>query len=746
MFDLQADDGSVRKKPYKSPIPEDNAPPTPTPKSDDKLDSEQAKREHTRLLDTYVRELDRQRDNRAQMAVDEDFYDNEQWSEDDAQELRDRGQVPLVYNVISASVDWTTGTERRGRADHKVLPRRKEGAKPAQRKTELMKYLSDVNRSPFEISRGFEDAVKVGIGWIEDALDDDGDNEPIIRRHENWRNMLWDSTCQRLDMTDARFQCRSKWIDMDIATAIFPKRRSLLERSAEKAEDFLDMDMFGDEAMDQLETEYQQDSASHQGTNFGYERDRVRIIEMWYRKPVMTTRIRGSEFSGEIFDPYSAGHQWALERGHAEQVKSPILRMHCSLFTQLGFLWRSVSPYRHNMFPFTPIWGYRRGRNGLPYGMIRRLRDIQEDVNKRASKALYILSTNKVVMDEDALPDSMTIEEFQEEAARPDAILLKKRGTEMTLGVDRELMPAHLDLMSRSIAMIQQASGVTDENLGRRTNASSGIAIQRRQDQGALATMKFFDHLLLAHQQSGEKQLSLIEQFMTEEKQFRITNSRGTPEYVTINDRLPENDITRTKADFIISEQDWQASMREAAAVELMEVMKTLPPQVSMTLLDLVIENMDLRNREEIVKRIRQVTGQRDPDADEMTPEEAQRMQQAAADAELQRRGVQAEVEEKAAKAAKAVAEAQKTMATIPGLTVEAQNKALEAAMKALSAPGVADAADVIMHEAGFTSRSDQEQAAAAVAAEQQRQQAQQPQLQPPETVPPQPQPDQPTS
>ncbi|WP_421849935.1 hypothetical protein [Oricola sp.] len=711
MFDLQAEDGSVRRKPYRSPIPQDSTPPASVPVSDTNLDSEEAQEEHGRLLDTYVREVDRQRDNRAEMATDEDFYDNEQWSKEDIATLRDRGQVPLVYNVISASVDWVTGTERRGRTDHKVLPRRKEGAKPAERKTELMKYLSDVNRSPFEMSRGFEDAVKVGIGWIEDAIDDDGSNEPIVRRHESWRNMLWDSTCQRLDMSDARYQIRAKWIDMDIALAIFPQRASLIERSADKVEDFLDLEIYGDDAMDQMELEYERDSNSLLGnTNLGYQRDRVRIMEMWYRKPVMVTSLRGSEFSGEIFDPNSRGHRWALDRGKAEHHQMLSMRMHCALFTPQGFLWRSVSPYRHNRFPFTAIWGYRRGRNGLPYGMIRRLRDIQEDVNKRASKALHILSTNKVIMDEGALPEGMSLEDFQEEAARPDAVLLKKPGTEMILGADRQLMPAHLDLMSRSIAMIQQSSGVTDENLGRRTNATSGIAIQRRQDQGALATMKFFDHLLMALQLAGEKQLSLIEQFMGDEKQFRITNSRGTPEYVTINDALPENDITATKADFIIAEQDWQASMREAAAAELMEVMKTLPPQVALTLLDLVVENMDLRNREEIVKRIRQVTGQRDPDAEEPTPEEQAQMQQAAEDAQLQRAGMRAEVEEKAAKAAKALAEARKAMAGIPGVTVDAQNKALEAAIKAMSAPGVADAADLIMHEAGFISRSDQEQ------------------------------------
>src|SRR5690606_35723366 len=108
----------------------------------DKLDKGKMVRMHHRLLDLYTRELDRQFDNRMAMAIDEDFYDNIQWSEEDARTLEERGQKALVYNVISASVDWVTGTERRARADFKILPRRKDDGKPAERKTQLLKYLS----------------------------------------------------------------------------------------------------------------------------------------------------------------------------------------------------------------------------------------------------------------------------------------------------------------------------------------------------------------------------------------------------------------------------------------------------------------------------------------------------------------------------------------------------------------------------------------------------------------------------
>ena len=92
-----------------------------------------------------------------------------------------------------------------------------------------------------------------------------------------------------------------------------------------------------------------------------------------------------------------------------------------------------------------------------------------------------------------------------------------------------------------------------------------------------MATAKLFDNLLFASQVHGDKLLANVEQFMSEEKQFRIANMRGKPEYVTINDGLPENDITRCKADYIISESAWHASSRQAAADELLETMTRMP-------------------------------------------------------------------------------------------------------------------------------------------------------------------------
>lgn len=714
MFDLDATDGSVRKKRYKSPIPD--TPAAARAVAGNALDSNKNVQLHHRLLGLYTREMDRQAENRRDMATDEDFYDNIQWSEEDAQVVKDRGQMPLVFNVTATTVDWVIGTEKRARTDFKILPRRKEDGKPAQRKSELLKYLSDVNHTAFAVSRAFEDSAKVGLGWMEDGYQGDDEGEPLYSRYESWRNILWDSSATDLSLQDARYIFRSKWLDLDVACAIFPKRKALLRRSVDDANAIATIDGYGDEAMDGPEQENQGKGLNTSYTSehvTGYQRQRVRVIEAWFKMPVTVDKISGGTFAGELFDGFSRGHVEAIEDGDGEITKKPAMRMYVALFTTAGMLWLSPSIYRHNQFPFTPIWNKRRGRDGMPYGLVRNIRDIQSDINKRASKALHILSTSKTIIDENTIPKGTSLEEFADEVNRPDALIVKTRGSELVIDADRDLSQWHLELMSRNINMVQQVGGVTDENLGRSTNAVSGVAIQARQEQGALATAKLFDNHRFAQQLRGEKTLANIEQFMSEEKMFRITNMRGNPEYVTVNDGLPENDIVRTKADFVIDEADWRASVRQAQVESLLDLLAKLAPvapQMAIAMLDLIVEAMDIPQRDELVKRIRQFTGQRDPDATEDSPEDIAKAQAAALQQEMAMRDAQATISKKEADAAKSMAQAGEIKARTTMTNVGSQKSALEAAGTAAAIPSLADIADHILHESGFTSRTEEEQ------------------------------------
>jgi len=709
MFDL-SDDSLTRVNKQSTPVdrlPEAKQSDQPAP-AENPLDSEHGQQLHARLLSFYRQELDRQSENRFQMAIDEDYYDNIQWSEEEAQGLKDRGQAPIVYNVTATSINWIIGSEKRGRTDFKILPRGKEDAKQAELKTDYLKYLSDVNRLPFQRSRAFEDAIKVGIGWLEDGAQDEDDGEPIYSRYESWRNMLHDSAATELDNSDGRYIFRSKWVDVDVAKALFPKRTAQIDSAIVDADLYTGIDMGdGDIPMDFAEFDRSNFGVSR--TVVTHKRQRVRLIEVEYKTPERVKKLSKGTFKGEVYDPQDPNHQQAIENGTSVVTEKVMMRVRVALMTTKDLLWEGASPYKHNRFRFTPVWCYRRGRDNLPYGVIRSIRDIQDDVNKRASKALHILSSNKVIMDEGALPDGTSLDDFAEEVSRPDAIIVKRQGKELILNAERDLAAPHLELMSRGINMIQQVGGVTDENLGRQTNAASGIAIQRRQDQGTLATNKPFDNLRLAAQMQGEAQLSLMEQFCTEQKTFRITNERGAASFRDLNDGLPENDITRTKADFIISEAEWRTTMREAAAEQLMEMIAKMPPQIGMLILDLAVESMDLPNRDEIAKRIRSVNGQKDPDQTEPTPEDMERMQSAQKQAQAQEAMFMAELENKQADTANKLANARKAGASAEREDggamldrVTATGEAMVAAQAVITMPTIARVADGILQEAGW--------------------------------------------
>lgn len=666
------------------------------------LDSTEARNLHRKLLAIYRFELDRQRISRLEMAVDEDFYDHIQWSPEEIAVLQARGQAPLVFNLIQTSVNWVLGTQRRTAQDYKILPRREDGQEAAERKSELLRHLRDENHSDSHISRAFSDAVKAGIGWLETGQGDPADGPIVYDRSESWRNMLWDSRGAEFDTSDWRYMCRVKWLDQDIAANLWPDREGIIEHSRERLMLGTGLTDYGDEPMDSIEddTEFEAAEVTAGGSAL---RDRIRVIEMWFRKPAMVPVMQGGEFSRELFDEWSRGHWADLKHGRATLVARPRMVMHVALFTEKGLLSVQQSPYRHNKFPFTPVWGYRRARDGMPYGIIRGLRGPQKDLNKRASKALHYLSATRVIVAEGAVDD---IEELRDEANRPDAVIVHKQGSAPpTFDKNTEVASAHLELMSIDAQMIQQVGGVTDENLGRKTNASSGKAIVARQDQGALATSLFFDNLRTSLILHGEKKLTNIEQFYTDEQQFRITDSRGNPQYVTINSPDGRNAIDVFKADFVIAEEDWRATTRQAQAESLIELMSQLSntaPQIALSTLDLVVESLDVPKREELVKRIRQITGQPDPDEDpnNPSPETAAMMEQKAKESQMAQRAAEAEIAEKEAKADKTKAEARKLSHELRGASLTQMNEAIQAAMAIAGAPAVGAAVDRLMQTA----------------------------------------------
>lgn len=598
------------------------------PKDESKAESDN--RLHRRLLEWYTQEREKQAENRYERALDEDYYDHLQWSDEEIQELEERGQAPYVFNMIKPAVDWLLGTEKRMRFDTNILPREEDDVKPAALKKDLLKYVNDVNRTQFARSQAFADAAKSGLGWLEDGIDPDPEQELLDSKYVSWRNMLHDSTSVEMDLRDCRFIFRWKYVDLDIAQAMFP------DHVHELRSDSSDHELFTNEQDEDLwylgqnlrTTDGNGISSSYRSSVSDFylhnRRERVKLIECWYRDPVHECICHGELFDGQVYDPNNKTMRAANEQGVITLYKRLKMTMRCAVFTEHTLLQDMESPYRHKKFPFTPVWGYRRKRDNAPYGVVRGIRDPQDDLNKRASKSLFLLSSSRTIGDVDAVEDW---EELREEVNRPDAVIAKKKGSELSIERDLNLAQSHMQLMDRDADMIYNASGITRENVGQESNATSGKAINLRREQGSIGTTELFDNLHFAHQLQGEKQLSLMEQYYSEQKVFRVAGKNNKYVWHTVNEQDPEtgeyvNDITARAADFIVAEQDYRDSMRQAMFEVASDIVGRLPGEVAIKFLDVVFELLDVPEKEQFVDRIRDINGYRDGDDDEDMSEE----------------------------------------------------------------------------------------------------------------------------
>lgn len=665
---------------------------------------------HERRMSWFVGEAYRQSANRAVMAKCERYYDQHQTPDERRREVEARGQTVVQYDQITPQVDWLIGTERRMRVDEKVMPRRTldpQTQADAENKTQLLKWVDDTNRTVYHRSASWDDMCKAGMGWLEIFATRDDDGWTVAKKAIPWKHCLWDSLGLEKTGTEAmRYFFRMKAVDLDMALAHYPKKRVELLKCATVGTDMqaLRSWMGVPGHMLNLDSLYGRDEMDDgyglsMPSDLFNVRQRVLIVECWSLEPVA-----GSN-SMSVDDPVRV---------------MPMV----SIMTEFDTLWEGPSPYNHGKIPFVPYWGYRDKTTGQPYSIIKRLLDRQDALNKAMSRALHDISTDQTHLEADAVDDEvMTLDEVLTELADPNGVPVFAKGalTQEKVKVVKNTISAenHLAFADRLERSMQASAVVNRESTGGGSQYTSGAALGQRNDQSTVQTAELFDGGLLARQLEGELTLSVMEQYMVDPMVIPSKNAKGEPTAIALNQRAPDgsihNDITQCRARYVITEQPWRASLGQAQFESLMLVLKDLAgpaPQVVMALLDVAFEYADIPNKQQIVERIRSVTGQRDPSAP-ITPEQQAQMQKQAqmADAQFQHQlgMLQAQLRKAMADAAKSEAEGGQSQVKSLQLQADAWVKQLEAlglaatvAMQAAANPALTPVTDSILASVGI--------------------------------------------
>jgi hypothetical protein len=668
-----------------------------------RAESEAAKRRFDRRRSWFSMELTRQTANRFQMALDEDYYDSEQWTADEAAEVRGRGQNPVVHNEVAPMVDFVLGTERRMRVDHQVTHRfdsSAEAQEDAQAKTQILKLIDDVNRTQFVRSDCADDQYKGGLGWLEIGVKKEPSQFAIYKRKESWRNMLHDSLGQHKMPEDWRYLFRFREVDFDIAEAMVPRNKvDALRRAVITADTRRYIDWHNGSPMTGQAT-LTDVAMTSKWTTYDAEawlanpRERVMLIEAWMTEVYRDT---GDASSGM-------------------EDATGSLRKRVAIMTEYDTLIESWSPYAHDRYPFVPFWCYRRKKDGAPYGLIRRHRGNQDSINKHMSKAQFRLGVRQIWLESGALdPKVMDVDELEEKAADPSAVLEFAKGAlsggKVQLQDGTQLAQADIMMAEQFARGIRQLGPVSTEDRGQDPNGGiSGKARAIRQEQGSRLTAEVFDNSMLARQLEGEITLSLAEQYLDQPMEFQAANDGGKREYVKINQPGPDgtkiNDITARKAQYVIGETPWQQSLAESAFESMMSMIGELAkvaPAVVTSLLDVLFDlHPALPRKQVILQRIRQVTGMPDPAKGETPEMQAKQQQQAAmaqAQFEAQMAQLKADIVEAQNKGIKLSAEAM-------AKRLETLYMAAQAAQVLTAAPQIAPVADELARSVGFQDES----------------------------------------
>lgn len=435
-------------------------------------------------------------DERAEGDTARDYVDGKQWTAEEEKILADRGQPVVTDNKIKDKIEYLLGMERKQRTDPKAYPRNTptdEGGADAA--TDALRYVADSNHWNYVRSDAADSMFVEGRAGIEiiveKKLSRGSSGVPKIRQNSiPWDRLYVDPASMRTDYADKGFVGTVTWMDHDTAIAKWPGKKAEIEASYE------------------IPT----------GSSQTFE-DKPR----WFTNTAGRKRV-------QVFDHYylQKGEWW-----------------HCK-FVAGGFVEEpAVSAYEDEEGePDCPIEVqamYRERKSGRAYGAVRRLKDLQDDWNKRRSKSLHLLNTNQIVMEDGAAgSNDDSLARLRKEAARPDGVIQRVPGMELEIVNGRDLAAGHIQLMMLTGASLD-ATG-PNAALSGNTGSISGRAKQIDQQGGLVAIDKPFDSIKFLSLRVYRHTWNRIRQFWTEEHWIRVRDEEHL-KFIALNRKVTKAEI-----------------------------------------------------------------------------------------------------------------------------------------------------------------------------------------------------------
>lgn len=493
--------------------------------------------------ETVVEFLDNTQDARMLSERCRDYYDGKQWTPEQIKALKARKQAPIVNNRIKTKLNGLLGLTSVRKGDPKAYPRNVDAdSSAAEAVTDGLRFAADktnLNPTFLECADNFFCEGYTGVNVVTETAPN-GETDVVVD-HIPWDRIFFDPFSRKHDFSDAGGKGFGIWMDEKDIIRTFPDA----EEGALSFTAGSDLD----ETFEDRPKWY-----------YNKGKRRRFLVLTHYRK------VDGV---------------WFL-----------------AIYTQGGFLLPPMeSPYVDEWSqPDCPIELEHAyiDRDNNRYGEIASFLDLQDEINHRRSKGLFLLSQRQTFGNRGAVSD---VKKAKRELAKPDGHLEIGQGE---FNKDFGVLPTG-DMAQGQIDLYQDAKNEMDRGsfsapMGgdiKTFGELSGVALQRLQQAGMTDVIKLFENFSAFKLRVYRQMWNRIRQSWTAEKWVRVTDDEQKLRWVGFNVQI----TLQQQLQEIMDDTSKPYEMRLGASAQMIQLEQQNPEalqQVVMTKNQPAMLDMDI--------------------------------------------------------------------------------------------------------------------------------------------------------
>lgn len=433
-----------------------------------------------------------------------DFVAGRQYTQEEADKLKDRLRPAVVFNFVAKFIASVSGTEIANEMNVRYYPTAVTRSGPVEAVQEVIGALIDPSND-IEHSEAFADNLICGYGWLSCNLSEEDGYYCIKEPRVDPFEMGWDPNARKQNLTDASFIYCRKYMDKEDVEAEWPDKIDELKYSG--------TEVYG-HTYAQLN-----DTQDYRGVGVRDYKGQLAVIHFQRKKYVRYVKFTagGQDQSVSENEFISLKHKLEQSGAVVQKISTHVQVEYWQSYFCRGILLEEEE--KINGFSYFCCTGKRDVIKDYYYGLLRDAIDPQRWTNKFFGNLMHTMSTagQGVFLEKSAvLPKDM--QNFETDYARPDKVKWLADGA-ISQGrikfAEQTPLPAGLpQLLDFSVSAIPNTLGINLEFLGMASRTQSGPVEASRKRAGLAIIGKFFQSRRMQMRELGVRRLDYMQHYV----------------------------------------------------------------------------------------------------------------------------------------------------------------------------------------------------------------------------------------